>query len=135
MGGACSAGLLLATGTALDVIEAPAAVGRRVCAQLRSAGMAVPVAATPTGSWWFPVSPGVVLPGLLRDHADVVLHTDGSAVLAPPSETPDGWVHWRVAPALNGYRPSPSGPIVAAISRAVETLDGDRLPAIAGGLR
>jgi hypothetical protein len=25
-------------------------------------------------------------------------------VLAPPSEVPDGWVHWRVAPALTGYR-------------------------------
>ena len=24
----------------------------------------------------------------------------GDAVLAPPSEVPDGWVHWRVAPAL-----------------------------------
>ena len=28
----------------------------------------------------------------------------GDAVLAPPSEVPDGWVHWRVAPALTGYR-------------------------------
>ena len=37
----------------------------------------------------------------------VVLHTAGAAVVAPPSETPDGWVHWRVAPALSGYRPSP----------------------------
>ena len=127
--GACSAGLLLATGTALDVIEVSAAVGRRVCAQLREAGVVVPIAATPTGRWWFPVTPGVELPMVLRDHADVVLHTDGAAVLAPPSETPDGWVHWRVAPALSGYRPSPSAPIIAAI---VAALDSDRLPAVAG---
>ena len=56
--GACSAGLLLATGTSLDVLEVPSAVGRLVCAQLRAAGIAVPVAATPTGRWWFPVTPG-----------------------------------------------------------------------------
>ena len=37
--GACSAGLLLATGTSLDVLEVPAAVGRLVCAQLRAAGI------------------------------------------------------------------------------------------------
>ena len=56
------AGLLLATGTSLDVLEMPAAVGRLVCAQLRAAGMAVPVAATPTGRWWFPVTTGGALP-------------------------------------------------------------------------
>jgi Bifunctional DNA primase/polymerase, N-terminal len=130
--GACSAGLLLATGTALDVIEVSAAVGRQVCAQLREAGLVVPVAATPTGRWWFPVTPGVELPASLRERADVVLHTDGAAVLAPPSETPDGWVHWRVAPALSGYRPSPSAPILRAVAAAVETYESDRLPAVAG---
>jgi hypothetical protein len=130
--GGCSAGLLLATGTMLDVIEVSAAVGRRVCAQLRAAGLVVPVAATPTGRWWFPVTPGAVLPVSLRAGADVVLHTDGAVVLAPPSETPDGWVHWRVAPALTGYRPSPAAPIVAAITTAVEMHESDRLPAVAG---
>jgi hypothetical protein len=131
--GVCSAGLLLATGTALDIVEVPAAVGRRVCAQLREAGLAVPVAATPTGTWWFPVTPDATLPAELRDRPDVVLHTDGAAVLAPPSETPDGWVHWRVAPALSGYRPSPAALIVAAVAAAVE-MQHDRLPvAVAGG--
>lgn len=130
--GACTAGLLLATGTTLDVIEVPAAVGREVCAQLRAAGLAVPVAATPTGRWWFPVAPGAMLPAWLQERADVVVHTDGAAVLAPPSETADGWVHWRVAPALAGYRPSPAEPIIAAIAAAVETYEGDRLPAVAG---
>ena len=130
--GACSAGLLLATGTTLDVVEVPAAVGRRVCALLREAGMAVPVAATPTGSWWFPVTPGAALPAPLDERADVALHTDGAAVLAPPSEIPDGWVHWRVAPALTGYRPSPAALIVAAVATAVEMHESDRLPAVAG---
>ena len=46
---ASPSGLLLATGTVLDVLEVPAAVGRQVCAQLRAAGIVVPVAATPAG--------------------------------------------------------------------------------------
>jgi hypothetical protein len=129
----CSAGLLLTTGSVLDVIEVSAAVGRRVCEQLRAAGLVVPVAATPTGRWWFPVTPGAVLPAALDD-ADVVLHTDGAVVLAPPSGTPDGWVHWRVAPALSGYRPSPADTILAALPAAVEVHHGDRLPAVAGRL-
>jgi hypothetical protein len=106
--------LLLVTGTALDVLEVPAAWGRQVCAQLRDAGSVVPVAATPTGSWWFPVTPGAVLPAELRDIEGVVLHTAGAAVLAPPSQVPDGWVHWRVAPALTGYRVPAAGLIVHA---------------------
>jgi hypothetical protein len=126
--GASSAGLLLATGVVLDVVEVPAPLGRRVCERLRAAGLAVPVAATPTGRWWFPVTAGAALPSSLQDRADVVLHTDGAAVLAPPSETPDGWVHWRVAPALSGYRPSPADLILAALAAAVQ---GDRLPAVA----
>jgi hypothetical protein len=58
--------LLLVTGTALDVFEVPAAVGRQVCAHLRDTGSVVPVAATPTGQWWFPVTPGAMLPAELR---------------------------------------------------------------------
>jgi Bifunctional DNA primase/polymerase, N-terminal len=123
--GVCSAGLLLTTGTALDVLEVPAAAGRRVCAALRSAGLAVPVAATPTGRWWFPVTPGATLPAVLRERADIVLHSDGAAVLAPPSEAADGHVHWRVAPALSGYRPSRADLIVSAAEEAV--FAGDRV--------
>jgi hypothetical protein len=125
------AGLLLATGTSLDVLEVPAAVGRLVCAQLREAGVSVPVAATPTGRWWFPVTTGGAVPDALRERTDIVLHTGGAAVLAPPSETPDGWVHWRVAPALSGYRPSPFAPILAAVVVAAEVHEGGRLPVTA----
>jgi hypothetical protein len=107
--------LLLITGSALDVLEVPAACGRHVCAQLRAAGAVVPVAATPTGSWWFPVATGGALTEELSDIAGIALHTAGASVLAPPSQVPDGWVHWRVAPALTGYRvPSPSMIVHAA---------------------
>jgi hypothetical protein len=111
--------LLLITGTAIDVLEVPAACGRLVCAQLRSAGAVVPVAATPTGSWWFPVSTGGVLTAELSDTDGVSLHTAGVPVLAPPSQVPDGWVHWRVAPALTGYRVPSSELIVPAAADAV----------------
>lgn len=96
--------LLLITGRALDVLEVPAKLGRGICGMLREADEVVPVAATPTGSWWYPVSPGAALPAILAESPGVALHGVGDAVHAPPSQVPDGWVHWRVAPALCGYR-------------------------------
>jgi hypothetical protein len=117
--GASPTTLLLITGTALDVLEVPAPIGRQICAHLRDTGSVVPIAATPTGEWWFPIAPGAVLPAELRDTAGVVLHTDGAAVLAPPSEVPDGWVHWRVAPALTGYRVPAADMILPAAADSV----------------
>ena len=58
--------LMLVTGRTLDVLEVPAAIGRGVCAQLRDADIVVPVAGTPTGSWWYPVTPGAGLPAALQ---------------------------------------------------------------------
>jgi len=104
------AGLLLVTGTALDVLEMPAEAGRHVCAWLRDAGLVFPVAATPAGTWWFPVRPGAA--ASTRD--DVVLRAGGEVVLAPPSELPDGWVHWRVTPAQSGWLLPAAGLILAA---------------------
>ncbi len=110
--------LLLVTGTALDVLEVPAAVGRGICAQLRAVDAVAAVAATPTGSWWYPIATGAVLPADLRDADGVVLHTGGAFVLAPPSQVPDGWVHWRVAPALTGYRVLPVDLIIPAATES-----------------
>ncbi|NMH96306.1 bifunctional DNA primase/polymerase [Pseudonocardia acidicola] len=138
------ADVLLDTGTVLDVVEVPAELGRHACAQLRDRGLVVPVAATPQGTWWFPMSPGYGLPPELSLHADVVLHTDGIGVLAPPTERPDGWVHWRVAPALTGYRVPDADVIIGAVTDAVRwrAAGGDQRPgaqwpaaAIAGGRR
>ncbi|MGE3286249.1 MAG: hypothetical protein AB7J32_09110 [Pseudonocardia sp.] len=92
-------GLLLVAGTTLEVLEMPAAIGREVCAGLRAAGLVVPVAATPADTWWFPV-----LAGTATDvPAGIVLRTGGDVVPAPPTEQPDGWVHWRVSPGLCGW--------------------------------
>jgi hypothetical protein len=111
--------LLLITGTALDVLEVPTEIGKRMCSILRAAGAVVPVAATPTGSWWYPVSPGSALPAELRDSASVRLRTAGAVVLVPPSAVPDGWVHWRVSPALTGYRVPSAETVVRAAGEAV----------------
>lgn len=119
--------VLLSTGTALDVLEVPAADGKRMCAVLRAAGAVVPVAATPTGSWWYPITPGTPLPAELRDAEGVTLHTDGAVVLAPPSTVPDGWVHWRVSPALTGYRvPAAELILRAAVDSVRRRTESDR---------
>jgi len=111
--------LMLVTGRTLDVLEVPAAIGRGICVQLRAAGVVVPVAATPTGAWWYPVTPGAVLPAALQGVAGVVLHGAGDAVAAPPSQVPDGWVHWRVPPAACDYGVAPAALIFSAAATAV----------------
>jgi hypothetical protein len=114
----CADTLMLITGSALDVLEVPAAIGRGICAQLRAADIVVPVAATPTGSWWYPVTPGAVLPAVLREARDVVLHA-GDAIAAPPSQVPDGWVHWRVPPAACDFGVAAADLIFSAAATAV----------------
>ncbi len=121
--------LLLITGTALDVVEVPTGLGREVCAQLRGAGVVVPVAGTPTGSWWYPITPGAELPAELLSSPGVIIHSGGSSVLAPPSQVPDGWVHWRVSPALTGYRVPAADLILSAVTASVRwRADHDRHP-------
>src|SRR5689334_15608664 len=66
--------LLLITGRALDVLQVPATIGRRICGRLRAADVMVPVAGSPTGSWWYPVTAGARLPRSLQDVPGVVLH-------------------------------------------------------------
>jgi Bifunctional DNA primase/polymerase, N-terminal len=96
--------VLLATGFTVDLIEVSALVGRRVCGTLREAEQVIPVAATATGRWWFAVRAGEALRPELASRPDVVLHGRGSWVAAPPSEGPQGVVHWRVPPSACGWR-------------------------------
>lgn len=111
--------LLLVTGRVIDVLEVPSALGRRICAALRDAGVVVPVAGTPTGSWWYPITAGAELPPGLAGLDGVIWHGVGDAVLLPPSGHPDGFVHWRVAPALSGYCVAPADLITDAALDAV----------------
>lgn len=91
--------ILLPTGLTLDVVEVPATVGRRAAAVLRALGVPVPIAASPTGEWLFPVRAGEPLRPDLAGRAGIVLHGRGSWFAAPPSTFPQGSVHWRVRPA------------------------------------
>ncbi|MGI5127102.1 bifunctional DNA primase/polymerase [Pseudonocardia sp. CA-107938] len=112
------------TGTVLDFLEVPATLGRLVCARLRADGLVVPVAATPTGAWYYPVASGAELPLELATLRGVTLHTGGATVLMPPSTVPDGWVHWRVSPALSGYVVPDAEPLLrAAVAAAREAAD------------
>lgn len=95
--------ILLPTGLTFDVVEAPATVGRRATAVLRALGVPVPIAATPTGEWMFPVRAGEPLRPDLAGRAGIALHGRGSWFAAPPSTFPQGSVHWRVRPAACGW--------------------------------
>src|SRR4029079_14013242 len=90
----------------------------------RAADIVVPVAATPTGSWWYRITPGAALPVALRGVAGVVLHSGAAAVAAPPSQVPDGWVHWRVPPAACDYGVAAADLIFSAAGTRV-SLRGD----------
>jgi hypothetical protein len=119
-----AATVAVVTGTVLDILEVPASLGRLVCARLRAGGLVVPVAATPTGAWYYPLVAGAELPVELAALRGVELHTDGAAVLMPPSTVPDGWVHWRVAPASCGYVVPAAEPLLrAALGAARERTD------------
>ncbi len=127
-------GILLATGTVLDVIEMPAEIGRAVCAALRDRSELVPVAATSTGRWWIPVAAGSEPwtggAGGSDDAVDrsaVRLLNRGALVAAPPSECTQGFVHWRVSPSACGWR-LPTGELLGELVKTAVTTD-DRWPA------
>jgi hypothetical protein len=108
----------------------PAWMGRSVAGTLRSIGVVAPLAATPTGSWWFPVATGGPELAERVAEAGVVRHADGSWVIAPPSECAGGLVHWRVHPSVCGWRLPDPQLVHSAASAAVRTRAGaDSRPA------
>lgn len=104
--------VLLPTGDAFDVLEVPAPLGVLVAASSRWHGPARgPVAATPAGRWMFLIQPGQPLPPELARRSDVVRHTHGSWVPAPPTRLADGPVRWIVSPQETAWRlPVPGEP-------------------------
>jgi hypothetical protein len=99
--------VLLATGRAVDVLEAPDRLGVRVLGAAQAhrdiegpgrGQVHGPVAVTPTGRWMFFVRPGDPLRPELEDQRDVVRHGLGSWVPVPPTRLPDGPVRWVVPP-------------------------------------
>lgn len=122
--------VLVATGTKLDVVEMPARIGQRVAGSLRRCGVVAALAATPSGRWWFPVTPGTSLHPELAARTEVVLHGAGSWVMAPPSEMADGLVHWRVTPSACGWRLPESDLVQSAAAEAFRwcATEGDEWP-------
>ena len=96
--------VLLATGMGIDALEVPAGLGRATAIGLRVAGIPVPIAATPTGRWLFPVMGAGGLHCELAEHPEVVLHAQGGWVPLPPSPWLPGVVHWRIKPEMCGWK-------------------------------
>lgn len=91
--------VLLSTGDRFDVVDVPAHIGAlAVDAPLG------PVAVTPVGRWMFFVRPGAPLRPELACLSDVVLHSEGSWVPAPPVRSPKGRVRWIVTPGESKWR-------------------------------
>lgn len=96
--------LLVATGIVLSAVEVGVELGRRAAGVLRSAGVPVPIAATPSGRWLFLTATGQGLSSHLAEHPDVTMHDKGSWIPLPPSPFLHGVAHWRVKPQVCGWR-------------------------------
>jgi hypothetical protein len=101
-------GVLLRTGVTFDVLDVPARLGLDVLGLQRMragtrAGTAAhgPVAVTPTGRWMFLVRVGDPLCPELDSCLDIVRHSEGSWVPAPPTRTAEGRVSWTVSPSAS----------------------------------
>lgn len=95
--------LLVATGTAVEAVEADAELGRKAASALRSLGVPAPIVSTPEGRWFFLTSGGGVLYGELADTGRIRLHGAGSWVPMPPTTFHRGVAHWRVHPDVCGW--------------------------------
>jgi hypothetical protein len=106
--------VLLATGTAVDVLEVPAYLGSG-----RAHG---PVAMTATGRYMLLVGRGGTLREELAALPDVVLHGRGSWVPAPPTAAPEGRVRWIVSPEEVDWRVPSSAAVQDELVRALPRL-------------
>jgi Bifunctional DNA primase/polymerase, N-terminal len=114
--------VLLATGSALDVLEVPAYLGvSRAYGPTRG-----PVAATATGRYMVLVGRGAALRQELADLPDVVLHGRGSWVPAPPTAAPEGRVRWMVSPQEVGWRIPAAAAVQEELVRALPRLRAAR---------
>lgn len=97
--------VLLPTGLGFDVLEVPASLGiRAVAARRWRRGDRGPVATTPAGRWMFFVRAGGSLCPELAGRLDVVQHSRGSWVPAPPTRLVEGRVRWAVPPGEVAWR-------------------------------
>ena len=135
--------VLLATGTAFDALEVPAAAGLRVLGAVRLhtgvLGATVgdgrgPVAVTPSGRWIFLVRPGTALQPELESGRDILRHGPGSWIPAAPSRTPHGPVRWAVSPEQTGWQLPESATVQAMMLDACEALRRRPRPGTTAGV-
>ncbi|WP_031469773.1 bifunctional DNA primase/polymerase [Sciscionella sediminilitoris] len=117
--------LLVATGTVLDAVEVPAAIGMRVAGLLRTVGVVAPIAATPEGRWIFLTTPGRRINPELRAHPEIKVRGAGDWIPLPPSSCQHGIVHWRVKPQTCGWQLAEAGFVQDAISQVLSQVDVD----------
>ncbi|MEV4414135.1 bifunctional DNA primase/polymerase [Catellatospora sp. NPDC049609] len=123
--------VLLPAGRAFDVIEVPALLGARaVCGPPTGPGVATsagrvrgPVAVTAAGRWMFLMRSGGTLAPELDHRSDVVYHSLGSWIPAPPTVLPEGPLRWQVSPQRVGWQLPDPDQMQAALVRALVALD------------
>lgn len=114
--------VLLPTGVVFDVLEVPAALGALAVRRSRAGGAdRGPVATTPAGRWMFFVRPGQPLLPELASRLEVVRHTRGSWVPAPPTRLVEGPVRWSVSPPEVGWRLPDGYGVQQALAGALHT--------------
>jgi hypothetical protein len=105
--------VLVATGSELDAIEVPPALGEGI--------RLGPVAVTATGRCIFLVRPGSPLRPELERRLDVVRHGPGSWVAVAPSRLPEGPMRWAIAPARTGWRLPPADDVQRLLVDALDS--------------
>lgn len=93
--------VLLACGSAVDVLEVPTAHGESAQSALEALGCLGPIAVTPFGTWLLLVRCGGDLKTELADR--MRLHGPGCWVPLPPTSRSGVPYRWRVTPAMTGW--------------------------------
>ncbi|HEX8870713.1 MAG TPA: bifunctional DNA primase/polymerase [Lentzea sp.] len=122
--------LLVATGHVVDAIEVGTDLGRRAAVALRSIGVPVPIAATPSGRWMFLVKSGSKLNAELANNADVHLYGKGEYIPLPPTPMAHGVVHWRVKPSICGWNLPDAHVVQDALVEALHAPAGYQLETV-----
>lgn len=117
--------LLVATGSVIDAVDVPAAVGKRVAKLLRTVGVVAPIAATPEGRWYFLTTHADAAGAQLHAHPEVAVRGEGDWIPLPPSAHRHGIVHWRVKPQTCGWQPIEASLVRDAVIRALDDTDAE----------
>ncbi|GHJ49905.1 DNA primase [Catellatospora sp. TT07R-123] len=124
--------VLLPTGHTFDVLEVPALLGaRHVCGPPTGPGTAArvrgPVAVTAAGRWMLLMKPATALAPELDHRVDVLRHSLGSWIPAPPTVLPEGPVRWQVSPAQVNWQLPDADALQQSLVRSLVSLDASFL--------